>query len=76
MNLILPSTKEVKVSGRAATAGKADKVWSLPRFWASIRSYKKQPVKKIVVEYWTLPGSNSPWRPCVQLKKQYKLHFV
>ena len=31
---------------RAATAGKADKVSSLPRFWVSIRSYKKQPVKK------------------------------
>ena len=28
---------------RAATAGK---VWSLPRFWVSIHSYKKQPVKK------------------------------
>ena len=28
-------------------AGKAGKVWSLPRFWVSIRSYKKQPVKKI-----------------------------
>ena len=32
---------------RAATAGKAGKVWSLPRFWFSIPSYKKQPVKKI-----------------------------
>ena len=32
---------------RAAMAGKADKVWSLPRFCVSIRSYKKQPVKKI-----------------------------
>ena len=31
---------------RAATAEKAGKVWSLPRFWVSIRSYKKQPVKK------------------------------
>ena len=31
---------------RAATAGKAGKVWSLPRFWVSVRSYKKQPVKK------------------------------
>ena len=31
---------------RAATVGKAGKVWSLPRFWVSIRSYKKQPVKK------------------------------
>ena len=33
-------------TSRAATAGKAGKVWSLPRFWVSIRSYKKQPVKK------------------------------
>ena len=32
---------------RAATAGKAGKIWSLPRFWVSILSYKKQPVKKI-----------------------------
>ena len=31
---------------RAATAGKAGKVWSFPRFWVSIRSYKKQLVKK------------------------------
>ena len=31
---------------RAATADKAGKVWSLPRFWVSIRTYKKQPVKK------------------------------
>ena len=25
-----------------------------------MRSFKKQPVKKFGVEYWTLPGSNSP----------------
>ena len=31
---------------RAATAGKAPKAWALPRFWVSILSYKKQPVKK------------------------------
>ena len=34
---------------RGATAGKAPKVpkaWALPRFWVSIWSYKKQPVKK------------------------------
>ena len=30
---------------RAATAGKAGKVGSLPRFWVAIRSHKKQPVK-------------------------------
>ena len=40
---------------RAATADKAGKVWSLPRFWVSIHSYKKQPVKKFGVEYWTVP---------------------
>ena len=45
---------------RAATAAMAAKVWSLSRFWVSIRSYKKQLVKK----FWTLPGSNLPWRPC------------
>ena len=33
---------------RAATAGKADKVWSLPRFWVSKLSYKKQPVKNFL----------------------------
>ena len=32
---------------RGATAGKAPKSRALPRFWVSIRSYKKQPVKKI-----------------------------
>ena len=32
---------------RDAMAGKAGKGWSLPRFWVSILSYKKQPVKKI-----------------------------
>ena len=26
---------------------KAPKAWALPRFWVSIHSYKKQPVKKI-----------------------------
>ena len=30
-------------------AGKAGKVWSLPRFWVSIHSYKKQTVKKFLV---------------------------
>ena len=30
-------------NARSATAGKAR---ALPRFWVSIRSYKKQPVKK------------------------------
>ena len=32
---------------RGATTGKASKAWALPRFWVSICSYKKQPVKKI-----------------------------
>ena len=52
-----PYTKEIQTEAfskwnivvlkhRAATAWKAGKVWSLPRFWVSIRSYKKQPVKK------------------------------
>jgi hypothetical protein len=36
------------ITTRAATAGKAGKVWSLPRFWVSICSYKKQLVK----EFW------------------------
>ena len=27
--------------------GTAPKTWALPRFWVSILSYKKQPVKKI-----------------------------
>ena len=31
---------------RGATAGKAPKAWALPKFWVSIGSYKKQPVKK------------------------------
>ena len=32
---------------RGATAGKAPKAWALPRFWVSILTCKKQPVKKI-----------------------------
>ena len=59
---------------RAATAGKAGKVWSLPRFWVTIRSYKTQLVKKIGVEYWTLPGSNLPWRPCYFCPKLQDKH--
>ena len=35
-------------SHRAATAGKAGKFWSLPRFWVSICSYRKQLVKNIL----------------------------
>ena len=35
-----------RVMVRAAMAGKAGKVWSMPRFWVSIHSYKKQSVKK------------------------------
>ena len=34
-------------SSRGATAGKAPKAWAFPRFWVSIRSYKKQLVKQI-----------------------------
>ena len=34
-------------SVRGAMADKAPKAWALPRFWISIRSYKKQPVKKV-----------------------------
>ena len=40
----------VFIKYRAATAGKAGKVWSLPRFWVSIHSYKKQPIKKFGVK--------------------------
>ena len=32
--------------------GKVGKVWSLPRFWVTLRSYNKQPVKKCGLEYW------------------------
>ena len=31
---------------RTATASKTPKAWAFPRFWVSIRSYKKQPVTK------------------------------
>ena len=37
--------QDESLDSRAATAGKAGKGWSLPRFWVSIRSYKKQLVK-------------------------------
>ena len=30
------------IQGRHATAGKSPKAWALPRFWVSIRSYKKE----------------------------------
>ena len=51
------------LSNRAATAGKAGKVWSLPRFWVFIRALiRNNRSKNFGVEYWTLPGSNSPWR--------------
>ena len=42
-----PSLNSGFVRGRGATAGKAPQGWALPRFWVSIRSYKKQRVKKI-----------------------------
>ena len=38
-----------KLNFRAATAGKAGKVWSLPRFWVSIRSYKGQLISKCLI---------------------------
>ena len=37
---------DVGLNQREGPAGKAVKVWCLPRFWVSICSYKKQPVKK------------------------------
>ena len=51
-------TKKVSIVNsihRAASAGKAGKVWSFPRFWVSIRSYKKQPVKKFWGRVLDLP---------------------
>ena len=53
--------KKKYLSGRGATAGKAPKAWALPRFWVSIRSYKKQPVEKIWSRILGL-ASNLPWR--------------
>ena len=40
-------------------AGKAGKVWSLPRISVPIRSSNNNWSKNFGVEYWTLPGSNS-----------------
>ena len=40
------SADGLHICSRAATVGKAPKAWALPRFWVSILSYKKQPVKK------------------------------
>ena len=40
-------SKLTDLYSKGATAGKAPKAWALPRFWVSIHSYKKQPVKKI-----------------------------
>ena len=39
----------ISEDNRGATTGKVPKAWALPRFWVSIHSYKKQPVKKIWV---------------------------
>ena len=46
-NLAYPKASESQFISRAATAGKTPKAWALPRFWISIRSYKKQLVKKM-----------------------------
>ena len=37
-------------------------------FGFQLRSYKKQPIKKIGVENWALPGSNSQWRLWIPMK--------
>ena len=58
------SSLPIIVQGRRATAGKLGKIWSLPRFLVSIHSYEKNRSKKFGVQYWTLPGSNFPWRSC------------
>ena len=46
MKKLLDLVHEKLVNIKAATAGKAPKAWALIRFWVSIRSYKKQLVKK------------------------------
>ena len=44
---------------------KAGKVWPLPRFWViQYTLLRNNQWKSFWVEYWTLPGSNSPWQPC------------
>ena len=43
------------ILNRDATAGKAGKVCSLPRFWVSIHSYKKQLVKN----FWGKPSKST-----------------
>ena len=35
------------MAAMAAKAAETAKVWTLPRFWVSIHSYKKQQAKKI-----------------------------
>ena len=42
---VLPSSVLYKCSG-APRLARPPKAWALPRFWVSIHSYKKQPVKK------------------------------
>ena len=43
-DILMPSSLHLRI----ATTGKAGKIWSLRRFWVSIRSYKKQLVKKFL----------------------------
>ena len=40
-------TPAANCTDRSTTPTKAPKAWALPKFWVSIRSYNKQPVKKI-----------------------------
>ena len=48
----------------AATAGKAPKAWALNclDFGFQYTLIRNSWSKKFGVEYWALPGSNSPWR--------------
>ena len=51
---------------RAATAGKAPKAWALPAvFVFQYTHIRNNGPKNFGIEYWALPGSNSPWRPCI-----------
>ena len=44
--------------------------WSLPRFCFQYALLRNNWSKKFGVEYWTLPGSNSPWRPWVLISEK------
>ena len=58
-----PSKTHKNSTHRAPMAGKAGKFGPCLDFGFQYALIRNNRSKKIGVEYWTLPGSNLPWRP-------------